>query len=52
MQAHMVDAEEKNFSQYSRTHATCCVQDVERYQTPSAVREIFVTSSQGKGFKI
>ena len=39
----------KNFSQYSRTRATHCVQTVERYKAPSTVSEISVTSYQGKG---
>ena len=39
----------KDFSQYSRTHATHCIQNVEWYKAPSAVSEISVSSCQGKG---
>ena len=39
----------KDFSQYSRTHATQCAQNVEWYKAPSAVSEISVSSCQGKG---
>ena len=42
----------KDFSQYSRTRAPHCVQDVEWYKAPSAISEISVTSCQGKGMNI
>ena len=43
------DVYKKDFSQYGRTRATHCVQDVEWYKAPTAISEISITSCQGKG---
>ena len=49
VQTDVTNMYKKDFSQYSRTYAAHCVQDVEWYKAPTAISEISVTSCQGKG---